>query len=110
MLQSSYEEANQSAVKSMGRKPEGVLLDRSNLRQYIDFLKETFPKLTQKSIAKIAYMQPVRLYNLLSNENCNKYIRPEEIAGLRRVYDDLESGNVIYIPDQRGRCRKKKAA
>ncbi len=86
-----------------------ILLDKSNIRQYIDFLQQTFPGLIQETIAELANMQRIRLSILLSNRD-SKYIRPEEITALFQVYEDLESGKAEYVPYQRGKRRKKKLA
>lgn len=85
-----------------------VHLDKDNFRQFIDFLKETFPGLTQKSIAELANMQFGRLSKLLLCKKKGKYIRPEEIISLFQLYEDLKSGKVIYISDQRRSTKKNK--
>ena len=91
------------------RNPEGVLLDKPRLRRYIDSLKRKYSGLTHRAIAELADMTINRLNNLLSSPE-HKNIQPQEIEALRKAGEDLESGKVTYVPDQRGRYGKKKVA
>lgn len=70
---------------------KGISLDKSNLRQYIVFLQNTFAGLTINTISELAGMVRQRLNALLNDPNFNS-ISTNRTSDLFQVYEDLKSG------------------
>ena len=75
--------------KSPPSKDEDVELYRPNLRQLINSLKETSPRLTTPKIEKLAGLRRRRLDSLLNNKGLVN-IRTQEIITLFKLYKRLK--------------------
>lgn len=81
------------------KKKEFILLDKENLRQYLDFLQEAFPGLTRRSIAELINEEPYKMNGLLSKRA--KSISCDVAAKLFQLYWDLKNGKKTYTPSKR---------
>jgi AraC-like DNA-binding protein len=86
--------AKERVKQTFTRKP--IFLNRDNLRQYIDFLRAKFPGLSVEQISRMAGLHRDYLKNILCNNQ--KSIDRTTAESIMRVYEELESGNVAYVP------------
>jgi transcriptional regulator with XRE-family HTH domain len=84
------------ALRKKKPKKKTVLVDRSNLWQYLNFLKDKFPGLSYEKISELAGFSRGRVRAILNGKQ--KRIRRTTAKAIMKVYEDLESGKSIIKP------------
>lgn len=85
-------------MKSSPSSSPLIPLNHQNLRQYVDFLQDRFPGLTQRQISELASLRKDHITCQLTGRI--KSIRIATAKAIMGVYEGLESGKMTYKPSK----------